>query len=100
MHMGISSKFRTTTYRIVAAGIIAATKEQPLTEYEEQYIQVHEEKVNRKEHIIRKINKQSNANVIVVNLNIAFFIFCLTTWEIIQSMTSYVTLDSKPKKWD
>jgi hypothetical protein len=31
--------------------------------------------VNRNDHIIRKINKQSNANVRFVNLNIAFFMF-------------------------
>ena len=31
--------------------------------------------MNRNDHIIRKINKQSNANVRFVNLNIAFFMF-------------------------
>ena len=45
-----------------------------LSQQDQEYVQVHEEKVNSNEHIIRKINKQSNANVKFVNLNIAFFI--------------------------
>ena len=43
-----------------------------LSQQDQENVQVHDEKVNSNKHIIRKINKQSNANVKFVNLNLLF----------------------------